>query len=123
MARQRSDLRPVLAAGAVTLLALLLRFLALFPGLECHEEESVVRRADSAQETEPGDRRRISHTRRVREDGFDLPAHLIGSLERRRFRKLDVQVHVSLILYREKAGRQLHAQPARNNRDRDEERH
>jgi len=28
MARQRSDLRPVLAAGAVTLLALLLRFLA-----------------------------------------------------------------------------------------------
>ena len=88
------------------------------PWFERHEKEGVVRGADCAEQAEPDDRRGISYTRRISQDGLDLFADLVRALKRRGVRQLDVQKHISLIFNRDETTGQLRSEPARHDGDR-----
>src|SRR5262249_16953693 len=85
---------------------LLFAFLPLLPFLERDEEKGAVARARKAEETEARDTGSRLHARRVRQNVLNRLDSSSGPLKRRCWRKLQVHENLSLVLIRQKAGRQ-----------------
>ena len=88
------------------LLAALLFGFALVPVLQGHEEEPVVAGAHEAEQAEPFHGGGVLDAGHRSENLFDLPASLVGALERRRVGKLQMQEHVALVFVGQEAGGQ-----------------
>src|SRR5438105_11729698 len=83
--------------------------MALFPRLEADEEKALITCGSATEQAEAANRIVVLHALGLRQNPLDLFQDLIGSLQRSRRRKLDIQKCVAVILFGQKARREFSA--------------
>src|SRR6266700_352435 len=97
--------------------------LAIAPGFQRNEEETVVAGVGEAEQIEADNRCRVLNSRNVCENVLYLFPSLAGAFHRRRDRKLHADVEVALIFIRHKAGGQAVAKEKRAQTEENEQHH
>src|SRR2546430_6940459 len=93
-------------------LKLLIARLAVVPRLQGHEKEGVVTSAHEAKQTEANHASGVLNARRVGQGAFDFPGDFVGALQRGGAGELQIDVHITLGVVGQKAGRNFAAKPA-----------
>jgi hypothetical protein len=82
-----------------------LRCRTFFPVLKSDEHQRRIRHVQVVEDVHAADRKGGAHAVGVADDGFNLFQHLIGTLQRGAFRKLNGHKQIALVLVRNETAR------------------